>query len=87
MGSISGHIKPLVINSLEEGYTHAHTHTRTHTHTHTHPHIDTRAHTPTSHAKAILLLAGFFLKHTPTITSIMYNSMAQTFESPLIKYL
>ena len=31
MGSISHHIKPLVINSLRGG----HTHTQTHTHTHT----------------------------------------------------
>ena len=31
MGSISRHITPLVIMSLEDGHTHTHTHTHKHT--------------------------------------------------------
>ena len=38
MESISGHITPLVINSLGGEHAHTHTHTDTHTHTHTYTH-------------------------------------------------
>ena len=48
MGSISGHITPLVINSLgADTHTHGHAHTNAnaHTHTHTHKHTHTHMHT------------------------------------------
>ena len=51
MRSISGHITPLVVNSLRRRHTHTCTYTHIHTHTHTHTH--TRMQTDDPHTLKI----------------------------------
>ena len=80
MRSISGHIMPLVTNSLGRGHTHMNTHTHIHTHTHTNTHTDNLHRINFKKPGARLVKKYFitnnFTQNYPTVNFPNYGIMA-----------